>query len=77
MQTNLGYFMIINCDSFSHCHLTKVFFAIHVVAKKLIEKFYHSVSRIDNAVTDTFLSIVKMVLLFFLERLHKVFDSHL
>ena len=34
-QTNLGYFMIImiDYDSFSHCHLAEIFFAIHAGAR--------------------------------------------
>ena len=38
LQTNLGYFMMINYDydSFSRCHLTDIFFAIYMVAKELI-----------------------------------------
>ena len=36
-QTNLGYFMMVNYDydSFLHCHLTDIFFAIHAGAKEL------------------------------------------
>ena len=35
LQTNLGYIIMIDYDSFSHCHLTDIFFAIHARAKEL------------------------------------------
>ena len=38
LQTNLGYIIMIeyeNYDTFSHCHLTDIFFTIHAIAKEL------------------------------------------
>ena len=36
LQTNLRYIIIIDFDSFSHCHLTDIVFAIFAGAKALI-----------------------------------------
>ena len=37
LQTNLEYIIMIvtNYDSFSHCHLSDIFFAIHAGMKEL------------------------------------------
>ena len=35
LQTNLGYFMMINYDSFLLCHLADIFFTMHEGAKEL------------------------------------------
>ena len=35
LQTNLRYIIMIDYDSFSRCHLTDIFFAIHAGAKEL------------------------------------------
>ena len=37
LQTNLRYIIMIDYDSFSHCHLTDIFFAFHAGAKELKE----------------------------------------
>ena len=35
LQTNLGYIIIFDYDSFWHCHFTDIFFVIHAGAKEL------------------------------------------
>ena len=39
LQTNFGYIIMIDYDSFSHCHLTDIFFAIHVGAEESKNRF--------------------------------------
>ena len=51
LQTNLGYFMMINYMTVSLCHLTDIFFAIHAGAKKLNRKWIRFVNRRDRAPT--------------------------
>ena len=52
LQTNLGYFMMINYDSFSLCHLRNIFFAMHVGAKEL-RITHHKLGQSYNGIRET------------------------
>ena len=56
LQTNLGYFIMINYDSFSFCHLADIFFAMHAGAKELNHKrqcmFYHIIRLQPKCVVE-------------------------
>ena len=37
LQTNLGYIIMIDYDSFSHCHLTDIFFRYSLESERVKE----------------------------------------
>ena len=54
LQTNLRYIIMINYDyeSFSHCHLTDIFFAIHAESERVKDDIYCNFARRKYQIDD-------------------------
>ena len=62
LQTNLGYFMMINYDSFLLCHFVGIFFAMHAGAKELKVSLCNALLSVSFDYLVIFFSLVNVAI---------------